>query len=184
MTGIVIDSDRLRMRSWRDDDIAPFQRICSDPQVMATIGALLDIEATAARIAWMRAHEAEHGHCVWALERKADARLIGWCGVIRSDTPHIADQVEIGWRLAHDCWGMGYATEAARSAAEWSFAHLSDDAICAITWRGNVRSRAVMERLGMQYCPGQDFEHPKLAKGDVLRPHVTYSISRSAWGNR
>src|SRR3546814_6269848 len=81
----MIETERLVMRWWRDEDIAPFQRICSDPEVMATLGPPLDLDAAAARIGWMREHEAEHGHCFWALERREDARLIGWCGVIRGD---------------------------------------------------------------------------------------------------
>ena len=181
MTGIAIDTDRLRMRSWRDEDIVPFQRICSDPEVMATLGPPLDIDATTARIDWMRAHESKKGHCFWALERRDDARLIGWCGVIRGDTGPVADKVEIGWRLARDCWGAGFASEAARGAAAWSFANLPDDEIRAITWRGNVRSRAVMERLGMHYRADLDFDHPKLAEGDHLRPQVTYALPRSTW---
>ena len=178
----MIETERLLMRSWRQEDIAPFQRICSDPEVMATLGPPLDMEATAARIAWMREHEAEHGHCFWALEHRSDARLVGWCGVIRGDMAPVADKVEIGWRLARDCWGRGFASEAARGAAAWSFANLPDDEIRAITWKGNVRSRAVMDRLGMQYRAELDFDHPKLAENDPLRPHVTYSLSRPAWG--
>ena len=177
----MIETERLVMRSWREEDVVPFQRICSDPEVMATLGPSLDIDATAARIAWMRGHEAANGHCFWALERQSDARLIGWCGVIRGDMAPVADKVEIGWRLARDCWGAGYASEAARGAAAWTFKNLPDDEIRAITWQDNVRSRAVMERLGMQYCADLDFDHPKLAKDDPLRPHVTYSLSRSTW---
>ena len=85
----------------------------------------------------------------------------------------VADKVEIGWRLARDCWGAGFASEAARGAIAWSFANLPDDEILAITWQGNVRSRAVMERLGMQYCADLDFDHPGLAADNPLRPPVT-----------
>lgn len=177
----MIRTERLVMRSWRDEDVAPFQAICSDPQVMATLGPPLDMEATRARIAWMRGHEAEYGHCFWALERQSDGRLIGWCGVIRSDMAPIAGRVEIGWRLARDCWGAGFASEAARGVAAWAFANLPDDEILAITWQDNARSRAVMERLGMQYDADLDFDHPRLAEDDPLGPHVTYSLSRLAW---
>src|SRR3546814_9995889 len=91
---------------------------------MATLGPPLDIEATTARIDWMRGHEAEHGHCFWALERREDARLIGWCGVIRGDTGPVADKIEIGWRLARDCWGAGFASEADSGAAACTFENL------------------------------------------------------------
>lgn len=176
----MIETERLIMRVWRDDDVAPFQAICSDPAVMATLGPPLDTAATEALVERMRTVQAEHGHCFWALERKEDARLIGWCGLIRGHAGPVADKAEIGWRLASDCWGAGYASEAARGAAEWGFANLPDDAIWAITWRGNTRSRAVMERLGMTYRADLDFDHPRLAADDPLCPHVAYALPRAA----
>lgn len=174
----MIETERLRMRSWRDDDIAPFQAICSDPDVMATLGPPLDLAATEALVVRMQGLEAEYGHCFWALERQADARLIGWCGVIRGTVGPVADRAEIGWRLARDCWGAGYATEAAWGAADWTFANLPDPDVWAITARRNDRSRAVMERLGMRHHPDLDFDHPKLAATDPLCPHVAYSMPR------
>src|SRR3546814_6011885 len=81
----------------------------------------------------------------------------------------VANKIEIGWRLARDCWGAGFASEAARGAAAWTFENLHDHEIRAITWRGNIRSRAVMERHGMRYRADLDFDHPKLAEGDRLR---------------
>ncbi len=174
----MIATERLVMRAWCDDDVAPFQAICSDPDVMATLGPPLDMAATEALVDRMRALQAAHGHCFWALERQADARLIGWCGVIRGTIGPVANQAEIGWRLARDAWGAGYATEAARGAIAWSFSHLADADLWAITARGNDRSRAVMQRLGMHHHPDLDFDHPKLAVGDPLRPHVAYSLPR------
>lgn len=174
----MIETERLRMRLWRDNDVAPFQAICSDPDVMATLGPPLDLAATEALVARMRELEADQGHCFWALERQADARLIGWCGVIRGTVGPVTNKAEIGWRLARDCWGAGYATEAARGAIDWAFANLSDPDVWAITARGNDRSRAVMERLGMRHHADLDFDHPKLAEVDPLRPHVAYSMPR------
>lgn len=182
MNGAAIETERLVLRSWREDDLAPFHAICSDPQVMATLGPLMSRDETAALIARVAAQEAEHGHTFWALERKGDARLIGWCGVIRGNAGPVDGKAEIGWRLASDCWGFGYASEAALASVNWLFANLPDDAAWAITSIGNLRSRAVMERLGMAYHPELDFDHPRIAEGDPLRRHVTYSISRAAWG--
>ena len=176
-----LETDRLVLRSWRADDLAPFHAICADPQVMATLGVVMDREQTAALIARVEAQEARHGHTFWALERREDALLIGWCGVVRGDAGPVADKAEIGWRLASGCWGHGYASEAARATLGWLFAHLDDDAAWAITYTGNTRSRAVMERLGMRYLPELDFAHPKLAEGDPLRSHVAYSLLRSDW---
>ena len=176
-----VESERLALRSWRAEDLAPFHAICADPQVMATLGPVLDRDQTAALIARVSAMEAAHDHTFWALERCEDARLIGWCGVVRGNDGPVAGKAEIGWRLASDCWGHGYASEAARAAVGWLFANLADQAAWAITHTGNARSRAVMERLGMRYQPELDFGHPKLAEHDPLRPHVVYSLARSHW---
>src|SRR3546814_17526747 len=100
----------------------------------------------------MREHEAEHCHWCWALERREDARLIGWCGVIRGDMEPVANKIEIGWRLARDCWGAGFASEAARGAAAWTFENLPDHELRAITWRGNIQNgRASCRERVCQY---------------------------------
>lgn len=166
------------MRSWRDEDVAPFHAICADPLVMAMLGPVMSLEETRALVERVDTMEAVHGHTFWALERREDARLIGWCGAIRGSAGPVEGKAEIGWRLASDCWGRGYATEAARATLDWIFAHLDDNAAWAITHTGNTRSRAVMDRLGMRYRPGDDFDHPRIAEGDPLRRHVTYRLGR------
>jgi RimJ/RimL family protein N-acetyltransferase len=177
----VIATERLILRSWRDDDVDPFHAISSDPAVMATLGPVMSRDEVAALIARVAGIEAEHGHTFWALERKEDARLIGWCGVIPGAVGPIAGKLEIGWRLARDAWGRGYVSEAARATLDWLFEALREDTAWAITSVGNVRSRAVMERLGMTYRRELDFAHPKLAEDDPLCPHVTYSLGRGDW---
>jgi RimJ/RimL family protein N-acetyltransferase len=176
----MIETERLRLREWRDADIDPFQRICSDPQVMATLGPPLDRAATVALIERMKGLQDRLGHCFWALEHRDDASLIGWCGLIRGTAGPIADKLEIGWRLASDRWGHGFATEAAKATLAWAFANRDDDAVWAITARSNRRSRAVMERLGMTHCRDADFDHPSVPHGDPLRRHVLYRIARPA----
>ncbi len=177
-----LTTERLVMRSWRDDDLAPFHAINSDPAVMATLGPVMNRDEVAALIARMRAHEAEHGHCFWALVRLADEQLIGWCGVIRGTAGPVAGKGEFGWRLARAAWGQGYVTEAARVAIDWFFDTFPDDAAWAITHVGNRRSRAVMERLGMTYRSDLDFDHPRLAPDDPLLRHVTYELRRERRG--
>lgn len=171
-----IESARLILRSWRASDLDPFHAINADPEVMATLGPVMSRDEVAALIERMNALEARDGHCFWALERRSDARLIGWCGVIRGTVGPVAGKAEIGWRLARDCWGHGYAAEAARTSAAWAFANLDGEPVWAITSQGNQRSRAVMARIGMRHHPDLGFEHPRLAPDDPLRPHVTYSL--------
>lgn len=176
-----LETERLILRSWREDDIAPFAAICADPVVMATLGPVMTLDETRALVEREKAFEAELGHTFWVVERRADLRLIGKCGIIRGRDGPIAGKPEIGWRLASDCWGQGYITEAARGATAWFFANRPDDALWAITHDGNRRSRGVMERLGMTYRPELDFLHPRLDAGNPLRPHVTYCLTRAEW---
>ncbi len=179
MNGLTIKTDRLILRSWRSDDVAAFHAINADPAVMATLGPVMTRDEVAVMIERMQEREARDGHCFWALERTEDARLIGWCGVIRGTAGPVTGKAEIGWRMARDCWGQGYIAEAARATVRWIFANLPDDAVWAITTVDNRRSRAVMERLGMAYCPGLDFDHPSVPPGDPLQRHVTYRLERS-----
>ena len=172
---------RLVLRSWRGKDRAPFAAICADPQVMATLGPVMDRARSDALIDRVNALETAHGYTFWALERAEDAALIGWCGVIRGDTGPVAGKAEIGWRLARHAWDHGYASEAGRATLDWLFANLDDDSAWAITSTGNSRSRAVMERLGMHHHPELDFDHPKLVADDPLLRHVTYSLARGDW---
>ena len=176
-----LETKRLVLRSWRAEDRAPFAAICADPQVMATLGPVMNRAQSDALIDRVAATEAVYGHTFWALERAEDAALIGWCGVIRGDVGPIAGEAEIGWRLARHCWGHGYINEAARATVDWLFANLDDRAAWAITNAGDQRSRAVMTRLGMVYRPELDFDHPKLAANDPLVAHVCYSLERGDW---
>ena len=169
-----LETERLILRDWREDDLDALHRLNSDPLVMATIGAVQDRETARAGLGRLMARTVNDGHTFWALERKDDGRMIGFCGVARGTVPLIAEEIEIGWRLASDCWGQSYAREAAQASLTWYAAHRPDQPICAITSVGNARSRGLMERLGMRYEPGMDFDHPNMPDGSPLKPHVTY----------
>jgi RimJ/RimL family protein N-acetyltransferase len=111
---------------------------------------------------------------LWALERKSDGRMIGFCGLANGTVPQIEAEIEIGWRLASDCWGQSYAREAAEAVIGWMVANYPGRRLCAITSVRNSRSRGLMERLGMRYDPAMDFDYLKLPETSPLRPHVTY----------
>lgn len=174
MADIAVETDRLILREWVPGDLDALHAICSDSDVMATIGPLLSREQASAMIVDLTARSIADGHTFWALDRKADRRMIGFTGLKRADIDPIKDRLEIGWRLAHDCWGRGYATEAAAAALGWAREHRPGEDIYAITAEINDRSRAVMRRLGMMHRPEADFDHPKVPEDSALRPHVTY----------
>lgn len=176
MSEFRLETDRLVLRDWQAGDVDDLHRVCSDPQVMATLGPVMTRTGTAALVADLQARALNFGHTFWAIERNSDRRVIGFTGLVRGAIAEIAEQLEIGWRLAADCWGQGYAREAAEAALTWAREHRPGEPVIAITARTNTRSRALMQRIGMTYMPERDFEHPAVTEGDPLRPHVLYSI--------
>jgi len=124
----------------------------------------------------------QRGYGLWALELPGEAPFIGFTGLldVRHDVP-FAPAVEIGWRLAKHYWGRGLASEAARSSAAFGFEHAGLGELVAYTYAGNVRSRRVMERLGMVHDPREDFTHPALAPAHRLAHHVLYRLSAASW---
>ncbi len=172
-------TDRLVLRGWRDADHAPLLALCRDRRVMEFLGPAQTAEDVAAAIARQRAVQAAHGHCFWAMERRADGAMLGFCGLQPGpDGTPIAGRIEIGWRLAVDAWGQGYAREAAQASLDWAWANLDAESVWAITVPANARSRGLMERLGMRRHPDLDFDHPAVPAGSPLRRHITYSIDR------
>ncbi|NUT82734.1 MULTISPECIES: GNAT family N-acetyltransferase [Pseudomonas] len=177
-----LESARLLLRQWRDDDLPEFAAMCADPQVMRYFPARLSRLESAALIGRVRGHFAEHGFGLWALERKDTGAFIGFTGlgVVGFDAP-FTPAIEIGWRLAREHWGLGYASEAAWTALRCAFDQLALDEVVAFTAVDNLPSQKVMQAIGMQHDPADDFEHPTLAVGHPLRHHVLYRINREQW---
>ena len=177
-----LSTDRLRLRAWRVADRAAFAALNADPIVMEHMPATLSSVESDALIARFEAHWRDHGFGLWAVERPEDQQFLGFVGLSRpSFEAPFTPAVEIGWRLARDEWGHGYATEAARAVLQFGFESLGLEEIVSFTVPANVRSRAVMERLGMHRDPADDFDHPRLPEGHALRRHVLYRLSRSDW---
>lgn len=169
-------TERLIVRGWRDADFAALHALCTDPLVMQTIGPLHEEAQTRAYLRVLQQRQREHGHTFWALEHKGDGRVLGFCGIIRAHVPVIAGRLEIGWRLLSDCWGRGYAREAAEGSIRWAAEMHPGAPVWAITSIGNIRSQGLMKRLGMVRMPELDFAHPGVDPADPLSPHVTYRL--------
>lgn len=176
-----LETERLILRDWRDDDLDPFAAMCADPIVMKTLGPIMSRDETAALIGRLNDRCDTYDHTFWALERREDHRFLGFCGIVRGGVEPIMDLPEVGWRLVSDAWGQGYAREAATASLDWVFANLADERVYAITSVGNHRSWGLMERLGMVRHPEMDFDHPDVADGSPLKAHITYSIGREQW---
>lgn len=175
-----LETERLILRGWQEDDREPWHAMSCDPQVMATIGPLKTRAESDAQIDQFMAQSITRGYTVWALERQEDGAFMGFCGFSQVEFAPIENEVEIGWRLWGKDWGRGYAREAAQACLDWGWAHLDLDRIWAITTPGNVRSWGLMARLGMVRHHDLDFDHPKVPDGSALKRHVTWSIGRPA----
>lgn len=174
-----IRTERLLLRPWIAADCEPFASMNADPQVREYFPALLSREESDASVARIEAHFAEHGYGFWAVEVPGIAPFIGMVGLAVMDfESHFTPCVEIGWRLAASDWGRGYATEAALASLAFGFEELHLDEIVAYTAVGNIRSRRVMERIGMSSDPVDDFDHPSVPDGHAFRKHVLYRVAR------
>jgi RimJ/RimL family protein N-acetyltransferase len=174
----MIETDRLILRAFRDEDREAFAAINADPRVGEWLGGVRDRAATDELIDRINAGIAASGYDFWAAERKADGVLVGMIGLRRELHDPPAPCFEMGWRLAVDAQGQGLATEGARAVLDWGFANLEADEILAWTADTNVRSQAVMRRIGMTPDPARDFDHPRLAEDHPLRRHVVFAAKR------
>jgi RimJ/RimL family protein N-acetyltransferase len=164
-----IRTERLLLRSWRESDLAPWAAMNADPEVREHLGPLLTAEQAAASVRSFQADIDRLGYGFWAVEVVADGRFIGFAGLDRVDDGVPVSGVEAGWRLARSAWGHGYATEAARAVLRHGFDTVGLPEILAITTATNLRSQAVMRRLGMTTDPADDFDDPDVESGPLRR---------------
>ncbi|MCB1107597.1 MAG: GNAT family N-acetyltransferase [Chlamydiia bacterium] len=175
-----LQTDRLLLRFWKEKDLDPFAKLNSDPRVMEYFPAPLSRTESDQMVKRVQAQLEEKGWGLWAVSELKTENFIGFIGlhaVEQSTFPvHFAPAIEVGWRLAFDYWGKGYATEGAKAALQYGFQSLCLNEIVSFTATQNKRSRKVMERIGMHHDPADDFDNPKLPEGHPLRRHVLYRI--------
>ena len=179
---IEFSTTRLRLRQWTNEGREPFAAMNADPEVMKYFAAVETREGSNRTIDIWRAELETRGWSNWAVERMDSGAFIGFVGlsVPRRLTLPFMPCVEIGWRLAKEHWGQGYATEAAQGALRTGFDRIGLQEIVSFTSLVNRPSRAVMERIGMVNA-AEDFDHPALPEGSELRRHCLYRISRAQW---
>lgn len=183
MTRHELRTPRLLLRAWRDSDRAPFAALSADPEVMRWFPSTHTREQSDAAIDRFVEHHERRGYTAWALEvldsERGATDFAGFLGLVeptfappfRSSEPC----VEIGWRLARPWWGLGLATEAGRAALDFAFDEAGLDEVVSFTVPPNLRSQAVMQRLGMTY--DGVFVHPRAGAGDWWGPHALYRLS-------
>ncbi len=168
-------TERLILRHWRPSDRAPFARLNADPRVMEFFPALLTAAESDATVGRVEEHWRQYGFGPYAVELASDGAFIGFIGLfVPAFEAAFTPCVEIGWRLAVECWGQGLATEGARAVVGHASDVMGLGALVSFTALGNFRSRRVMEKLGMTRDPAEDFDHPSLPGGHPLRRHVLY----------
>ena len=172
-----LETGRLILRRWREEDRVSFRRMNADPRVMEFMPKVLEAAESDALMDRMERHFEEHGFGLFAVELKGDGEFIGFVGLsVPGFEAAFMPAVEIGWRLAAEYWGQGLATEAAREALRYAFDVVGLASVVSFTVPANVRSLRVMERIGMQMVG--EFEHPRLPVGHVLRRHLLYRVSK------
>jgi RimJ/RimL family protein N-acetyltransferase len=180
-----IETARLELRRWESRDRDPFARMNGDPRVMEFFPALLTRAESDTMVDRIEAHFRTHGFGLYAMQLRQGQEFIGFAGLsVPAFQARFTPCVEIGWRLAAEHWGHGLATEAARAVLGQAFDSLGLDSLVSFTVPANVRSRRVMEKIGMTHDPDDDFNHPSLPEGHPLRRHVLYRLRGAASGRR
>lgn len=179
---IFIETERLILREWKPEDLAPFAAINQDPKVMECFPNLLTEAQTAAMVEKIKHNMKRDGFSLFACEVKKTGKFIGFVGLSIPDfEAAFTPCVEIGWRLASDAWGHGYATEAAQAVLKFGFIDKGLEEIVSFTVPDNQRSQNVMKKIGMTRDFRSDFRHPKLPQDHPLSLHVLYRLQRKDW---
>ena len=179
--GPELRTERLLLRRWRSADREPFAAINADPAVMEFFPGLQSAQVSAEMIDDFEREFEAQGFGLWAVELPGELPLAGFAGLMRvgADLP-FAPAVEVGWRVTPKAWGRSIAFEAATAALRFGFERAGLERVVSYTAAANLRSRRLMERLGMCRDPAEDFEHPRIADGHPLAPHVLYRLERPA----
>ncbi len=178
---IALETSRLRLRSWHDDDLGALAQLCADAEVMRYEPALLTRDECAAMMVRSRLHLLRHGFGLWALERKDNGAFVGYCGLGWAPPSLPEPAVELRWGVACEQWGQGLVLEAARAVLQHAFVTLELPEVVACLARINEPARQLVEALGMRAEQAMPFAHPDLAAGHPLHEQLLYRLQRDDW---
>ncbi|MDJ0660219.1 MAG: GNAT family N-acetyltransferase [Crocosphaera sp.] len=168
---------RLKLREWKEADKEPLFKLNSDPRVMEFMPKLLSKEESDNYLEVIKLRFEEDGYSFFAVELIENQTFIGLMGLsVPQFDSFFTPCVEIGWRLAYDYWGKGYATEGAKASLDYGFNELGLSEIVSFTVPRNIRSRRVMQSIGMHYVG--EFNHPLLPQKHPLEKHSLYKIKK------
>lgn len=172
----MLSTDRLKLRQWREEDLAPFAVLNADPDVMRYFPSVRTRAESDETYARLHRHIEKHGFGFWAAEMIDTGQFIGFIGMEHCDYLPSGPAVEIGWRLDKSVWGQGLAPEGARACLAYAFSKLGLDEVVSFTADTNTPSMRVMEKIGMRRDEARDFDHPSVAEDTGLKSHVFYAI--------
>jgi RimJ/RimL family protein N-acetyltransferase len=183
MTPIAIETERLILRDWGEEDEWTFYDVMNSPAVMRWLGGVQPREEWHAGYERLLSYQRDFGFTFWIIERKSDGQILGFCGLKRANAPGATFQgeVEIGWRLREDAWGKGYAKEAAIASLDLAFGRFSAPHVVAITATHNEPSQGLMKRLGMVRREDLDFIDERFAPDSEVNPQIVYRIDAADW---
>ena len=171
----MIETDRLILRTWREEDAEPYFYLNQDPKVIEFLRGPLSMDQVKDFMTVTNEHQEKYGYSLWASVLKESNEFIGFIGLNYIDwKAHFTPAVEVGWRLALQYWGKGFATEGAKAALDFGFRECGLTEIVSFTVPANVRSIHVMEKIGMKRDFNGDFAHPKLPVDHPLSQHILY----------
>ena len=172
-----LETERLLLRPWRDEDLAQFAALNADPRVMRFFPSTVSREESDAFASRIRAHFAQWGYGLWAVEVPEIEPFIGFVGLQWATfEAAFTPALEVGFRLAAEHWGCGYASEGGRAALRFAFEQARLPEIVSFTAHVNRPAQKTIEKLGLVRDPGGDFEHPRLPTGHPLRRHFLYRV--------
>ena len=184
MAEVVVETERLRLRTWDEEDEFRFFTIMNTPGVMRWLGGLQRPDEWSAAYHRLKAYERDFGFTFWIVDRRADSETLGFCGLKRANAPGanaIAGDIEIGWRLREDAWGKGYAKEAAIASLDLAFNRFNAPHVVAVTAAQNAPSQGLMTRLGMARRTNLDFIDERFPAKHDVNPQVVYRIEAEDW---
>lgn len=182
MADTIAETDRLRLRNWRDEDGDTFYEVMNTPAVMQNLGGLQSREEWQAALDRLHGYQRDFGHTFWIVEEKHSCELLGFCGLKRVNSPGagaITGEAEIGWRLRESAWGKGIAKETAIVTLDLAFGRFGYARAFALTVPSNRNSWGLMQRLGMQRRKDLDFVDARY--GPDLNPCIIYGMEAADW---
>ena len=180
MNNFIIETPRLLLGGWEENDFNIFTTMNADSEVMRYFPETYSHDLTKHLYNDIQKEFSEFGYGLYAVREKSTYRFIGFIGFHNANfESNFCPCIEIGWRLHKLFWNKGYATEGAKACLQYGFDKLNFDRIYSFTSVQNIPSQRVMQKIEMQKYG--NFDHPKVPENHPLRPHICYVIDKKDW---